>query len=279
MPSDFTIEPNRGDFPATTLEQSVDFSQYLQQPQQPPGYTPTRKETAQDDARPFRPVHRPPMGLLVVVDDGRDDGERIRVRGDAFTIGRTEGDLVIAFDRMMSGKHARLTREFVQDRFRWYLNDLQSSNGTFVRAKSALLAHDQEFMVGSTRFRFNAAQQGSLIQASTAPQDSRTQGWQSVKPTDLIPSLVELRPDGQVGAPNFINQDSIVIGRAANCQIVVNDPMVSVQHARLSKDNRDRWVLENMGAVNGLWVRMPRIAIDRMGQFLLGEQRFIFMVL
>jgi pSer/pThr/pTyr-binding forkhead associated (FHA) protein len=277
MPDDFSMQDvSRGDFPATTLEQSVDLNQYLQNA---PPYTPTRKETVQDDARPFRPVHRPPMAVLVVVDDGRDDGERIRVRGDSFTIGRAKGDLVIPFDRMMSGEHAKLTREIVQDRYRWFLNDLQSSNGTFVRAKSAFLSHDQEFMLGSSRFRFNSATQGKLMQTPAATGDVRTQGWQSVKPTDLIPSIVELRPDGQMGPPQFINEDSILIGRGAACQIVVNDPMMSSQHARLTKDNRDRWVLENLGAANGLWVRMPRMMIERNGQFLLGEQRFIFMVL
>ena len=47
------------------------------------------------------------------------------------------------------------------------------------------------------RFRFNAAQQGSQMQAATASKDARTQGWQSVKPTDLIPSILELLPNGQ----------------------------------------------------------------------------------
>jgi pSer/pThr/pTyr-binding forkhead associated (FHA) protein len=271
-------EVGGGDVPSTTMESMDDF-------QLPPSlmapYTPTIKETApqqeaRQDARPYRPVYRPPMALLVVVDDGRDDGERIRLRGETFTIGRTKGDLILGHDRMLSSEHAKLVREPYQDRFRWFLIDQNSSNGTFVRAKSAYLTHDQEFLIGSTRFRFNAALAGSALLPPPGSGDTKTQGWQSVKPTDLIPSIQQLQPDGQGGERHFLNDQTVLIGRASACQVQVDDPMMNSQHARLTKDARDRWQVENLRSLNGLWVRMSRMAIDRNGQFLLGEQRFLF---
>jgi FHA domain len=42
-------------------------------------------------------------------------------------------------------------------RFRWHLTDLQSTNGTFVRIGNALLRHQQELLIGSRRYRFDAA--------------------------------------------------------------------------------------------------------------------------
>jgi hypothetical protein len=39
------------------------------------------------EAQTWRPSRRPPMALLHVVDDGRDSGETIRLRGDALVIG------------------------------------------------------------------------------------------------------------------------------------------------------------------------------------------------
>lgn len=247
----------------------------------PPHPATVLEATAPSDARPFRPVYRPPMGLLVVVDDGKDDGERLRLRGDAFTIGRAEGDLVVPHDRMMSGKHARLTREVQSGRYRWFVNDLQSSNGTFVRAKATELKHGQEFMLGGTRFRFHAALQG-MPGADLPPAAAgavRTQDWHSVKAADLIPSIQELGPEGTEGARHLLNADQVVVGRGAGCGVTVDDPMMSPQHARLAKDARGRWTLENLQSLNGTWVRLSRTGVDRYGQFILGEQRFILFVL
>ena len=46
------------------------------------------------------------MALLTVFDDGKTEGEDIRLRGNRFLIGRTEGDLQIPHDNLMSAKHA-----------------------------------------------------------------------------------------------------------------------------------------------------------------------------
>src|SRR5689334_22452316 len=50
--------------------------------------TPTR--VISRGASPFRPTARPPVPLLTVFDDGKADGEVIRIREAKFTIGRTE---------------------------------------------------------------------------------------------------------------------------------------------------------------------------------------------
>src|SRR4051794_9198362 len=42
-----------------------------------------------DDTRPERPQERPPMALLCIVDDGKADGEWVRLRGERYLIGRT----------------------------------------------------------------------------------------------------------------------------------------------------------------------------------------------
>src|SRR5689334_8946084 len=85
-------------------------------------------------AEPFRPLERPPMALLTVIDDGDDSGETVRIRSSSFVIGRVEGDLVIPHDGGISGRHAEIVRRPEGGQFRWYLRDLQSTNGTFVRA-------------------------------------------------------------------------------------------------------------------------------------------------
>src|SRR5688572_15447617 len=114
-----------------------------------PARTPTLQEAvAADDTTPFRPTARPPMATLCIVDDGREDGDVLRLRGDRLVIGRSEGDLLIPHDTMMSARHAELARHFSKGRYRWYLIDLQSTNGTYVRAGSAPLDDGKEFLIG-----------------------------------------------------------------------------------------------------------------------------------
>src|SRR5262249_61662481 len=106
---------------------------------------------AEFETLPYRPVRRPPMALLCIMDDGRDDGEWIRIRTPNFVIGRTEGDLVIPHDSMMSSRHTAISRVQEKDRYRWYLNDLQSTNGTYLKIASTILKHGQELLIGSRR--------------------------------------------------------------------------------------------------------------------------------
>src|SRR5262245_4734367 len=62
-------------------------------------------------ASPYRPMLRPPVPILVVCDDGRPDGEVIRIRDQRFVIGRTEGDLRFPLDGRMSSRHVEITHQ------------------------------------------------------------------------------------------------------------------------------------------------------------------------
>src|SRR4051812_49367698 len=64
-------------------------------------------------AIPFRPVVRPVMAMLTVCDDGKNDGEVIRIRRHRFVIGRTEGDLCIPIDGRISARHVEITLQTV----------------------------------------------------------------------------------------------------------------------------------------------------------------------
>ncbi len=220
------------------------------------------------------------MALLTVLFDGRDEGDVIPLRSDRTLLGRTDGTVLVPHDGMMSSRHAEITRVFDRGRWRWFLTDLDSTNGTYVRVSTALLKHEQEFLLGSRRYRFDAAPQGGDGQApgGQAPGQPQvaTRGWQSVSPTDVIPSFVELKVNG-TGQRYFIAQEEHWIGSDPEQASIVltDDPMVNPRHARIGRDSKGRWVLENAGSLNGLWLRIHRIAIDGTGQFQLGEQRFI----
>ena len=105
---------------------------------------------------PWRPTQRPPVALLTVCDDGRPDGEVVRIRAERFAIGRTDGDLTVPHDLFMSTRHAEITRQQVGGLWRWVVTDLQSTNGLFVRLSRSALTDRREFLAGGGRYRFEA---------------------------------------------------------------------------------------------------------------------------
>ena len=105
------------------------------------------------DEKSFRPMVRPPMAMLCVLDDGDDSGEIVRIRASSFVIGRAEGNLVIAHDGGISGRHAEISRRLENGEYVWSLKDLGSTNGTFVRVSTVILGRGQEVLIGSRLFR------------------------------------------------------------------------------------------------------------------------------
>jgi hypothetical protein len=131
-------------------------------------------------ASPFRPTSRPPVAILTVYDDGKIEGEIIRIRDHRFVIGRTEGDLRIPLDGRMSARHVEITHQVVGGLHRWVVTDLQSTHGLFLRVTRTILADKAEILVGSGRYRFDVPQPDAGTTANwgpEAPGRDVTQGW------------------------------------------------------------------------------------------------------
>lgn len=246
---------------------------------------PTQKEAAETETPAFRPLRRPPMALLCILDDGREEGEWYRLRSERTVLGRSEGDIVIPHDTMMSSRHAEILRKLELGRYVWYLADLRSTNGTYVRVGNALLKHNQEMLIGGRRYRFEsgAAPLEPPADATAHEGDSQlvqTRGWQAVQPSDFIPSLVELTTQGD-GQRYLLQKPDNLMGRDARvCNVLVhNDPLLSPRHAVFHRDKKGRWHVENARSINGVWLRVDQIVLDNACQFQLGEQRFLVRLL
>jgi hypothetical protein len=87
--------------------------------------------------------------LAVVV--GRDqDGSAFPMFGDGITLGRERGDILFPEDGYVSGQHARISMR--DDRY--WLTDMQSSNGTFVRIRGERAVPPGSFLLmGQQLFR------------------------------------------------------------------------------------------------------------------------------
>ena len=225
---------------------------------------------------PFRPTQRPPVPVLVVCDDGKRTGEVIRIRGLKFTIGRTDGDLLLGADELVSARHAEIVCQRVGGGYRWVVADLQSRNGLYVRVHRTDLADGTEFLVGQGRYRFDlpsAAGGGETTDHIPGLADgSGTRGQDST--AELRPMLTELTATGP-GARIPLLGDTW-IGTEAGCAVRrPHDPFCAPRHVRLAYDRKRRvWRAANNRTENGLWVRVPQIAVTRECSFQIGEQRF-----
>ncbi len=230
------------------------------------------------EAAAFRPIGRPPVLLLCIVDDGqRDEGEWVRVRTEKLTIGRADGDLVVPHDEAMSGRHAEIVRVADRGQFRFLLRDLRSTNGSFIRATRAALRQDQELLIGGRRYRFDAGG-AAAAEADTSSPPMSTRAWRAPSMADIermMPALVELGPAGDVRRIPLALDNQMIGTDATQCKVVIEgDPFVSPRHVRIYKDERQRWMIENLKSLNGLWLRVSEVALEANAEFQLGEQRF-----
>jgi pSer/pThr/pTyr-binding forkhead associated (FHA) protein len=235
------------------------------------------------DTVAFRPTLRPSMAVLHVFDDGDDTGEIVRIRANSFVIGRVEGDLTIPHDGGISGRHVEISRRHENGEYCWYLKDLQSTNGTFVRASTVVLGHEQELLIGGRRFRFEVPVAPEQPQAAPEWASNATRKWESLAPSQagavLPPAIVEISP-GRSGQRFPLRDQENWLGRdRTGCSIVVDDPMVDRRHARVYRDEKNRWIIANARSRNGIWARVQEVGLGRGGFFQCGEQRFFFKVL
>ncbi len=218
-------------------------------------------------AAPFRPTRRPPMALLTVYDDGEDRGEVVRIRNTPFVIGRALGDLVIPHDEQMSSRHLEITRQPAKNGWRWALNDLDSTNGTFVRVSNIALRPGQELLLGGRRYRFE-------LDGGPAPVNEHTQPWQ-ITFSCFAASLVEMLPEGD-GRRHPLDPPEQKVGRdPAQCPVAIDDPFLDPVHARFLRDERELWHLASSGTLNGCWLRIGKASVGTACHFQLGEQRFL----
>ena len=263
---------------ATVLESVEDLRAQIRSGLAQPGTAPTPATPGPDDAFPYRPAHRPSMAVLVIFDDGDEEGEVVRIRDGHCQIGRAEGDVLIPHDPAISGRHAEVVRRVVDGSSRWFLRDLGSSNGTFVRAARSPLQPGQELILGGHRYRFDPSALAPAEGPTLPGPAAGTQKWQAIRPTDpsgaATAALVEVDGSGD-GRRHPLAGPEVAFGRdPRQCAIAIADPMLSPRHARFTRDDAGRWHVDNARSLNGVWLRVVEVPVERICHFLCGEQRF-----
>lgn len=229
----------------------------------------------------FRPINRPPMARLLLLDDGaKDAGEWRRIRGARHVVGRELGDTIIAHDNDISAEHAEIACRYRDGKYEWQLNDLNSTNGTFLRVARAVLQNERELLLGGWRYVFRAPEAAPPTGEPSARATHKFDMPPQSTVDYLLPRIVEMSPQGP-GRHWVVSNGKTIIGSdAAQCQIAIDrDPFLNPRHAQIFCDERGRWTIEDLHSLNGVWLRVKRIAISSGAEFQLGEQRFKFKLL
>ncbi len=271
--------------PQSTRLESVDDIRRWQRARHQP-VTAELVDTGHDDTKQFVPRRRPPLAMVCLLDDGKKTGEWVRVRSASLTIGRdrSKADIAIEFDAGISSRHLEISaRSSRKGTWQWWVRDLNSTNGSFARISTAVLEHHQDILVGATRLRFIAPQVAeSNVLPENGGQAKRTEQWQALAEADINFHTAELQfIDRQPHESLPLKGTEALIGRdPAKCDIVIpDDPFVSRVHAKMVIDERGQWQVQNLGSVNGTWVRIDELPVHRRGEFQIGEQRLIVRII
>ncbi|MGO8673432.1 MAG: FhaA domain-containing protein [Capsulimonadaceae bacterium] len=169
------------------------------------------------------------------------------------TIGRSRNsgnDILLSGDGMVSKQHARIEREPGN---RYVIADLGSMNGVVVNNvridHRSPLANGDEVLIGATRLVFQQA-------------DVDSGRSDVVDVPDLVAGgrAARLSCDGR---EYVLGSDSLV-GRALTADVVLDDPSVSMRHARIIAGSAGRFVLEDLGSSRGTRVNgRPALAGQR----------------
>ena len=243
-----------------------------------------------------RPSTRPSRARLVLI--ARDGGEGPSYPlAETTDIGRTEGNIVIADDRYVSPRHARVALRGGA----YYLRDLGSTNGVFVRIPfprgtsggaggaempepddSEQALGDQDlFLVGQQVLRFEvvkhaeegfgvASENGTLLFGTpAAPRYAR---------------LSQRTVEGVVRDVFHVRKAETVIGRESGDIVFTDDPFLSRRHAVVRvhgaarrRQGPRRFTLADLGSSNGTFLQVrEEVRLQHGDHFRIGQQLFRF---
>ena len=231
---------------------------------------------APDDDHDFRPVLRPPVPVLTVLDDGSlEQGEDVRLRREQCSIGRTSGDVQLPNDSSVSGNHAEIRRTSWNGGFQWHLHDLNSVNGTFVRCVRAVLHQNAVLILGARRFRLRNPLKPNSV--PVAGHQTNLLDGMHISGT-VWPVLVEA--SAKPGAVEFpLRSERLIIGRAGGgADIELDDPLLANRHAELKRLRDGTWMISAETTRNGIWVSVSAVGLTPYCFFRCGEQRFRFVI-
>jgi ABC transport system ATP-binding/permease protein len=212
-----------------------------------PGQVPARPPAAAAASGPEAFVG-PDSRLRLTFVSGARAGASLELAGSVLRIGRAEGSAVwTPTDRVVSAQHAKIVRLDGG----YILIDLESRNGTYLgghRIERSPLRHGDLVGLGPGGPEFKVE---ILAPARVAARGE----------TVVIPRFEELaarRQEGVLVQEVTVGEEPLVAGRAENAGLRLDSPIVSREHARLTR--RDgALIVEDLDSANGTFVEGKRV--------------------
>lgn len=207
------------------------------------------------------------MPRLILKNIKTEEEQSYNLPQELITIGRINTcDIELPF-RSVSRKHAEITAEGDD----YFLTDLQSGNGTLlngnkIKAKEKnLLRQGDIITIEDFEIHFHRLDE-SLHQPVGEDTDSDIIEIKMIKKvlkaldSDHLPSLEVLNSSSE-GTKLVIedDQEELYVGREKDCALILDDPTVSRQHAKLKR----KWggiVLLDLGSKNGCHVNKEKVS-------------------
>lgn len=172
-------------------------------------------------------------------------GLRVSVGGEQTTlrapgphlVGRHSGSAVVV-------DHDAVSRQHLSVRFEngtWFVEDLQSANGTFVNGDRLTTLP----LVEAVELQLGPPEAGTVLALAPEPEE----------PADL----------GRPLRVHGLGSATITIGRADDNDVVLNDLQVSRHHAELTGSAGSTWELRDLGSYNGTFVDGERVTTTAVG--------------
>ena len=245
--------------------------------------------------------HAPPSrARLVVIAQGGHEGPS-HLLGDTTDIGRSEGSILVAEDRYVSPRHARVSARGGV----YYLRDLGTTNGIFFRIpfdaaadrvpgpsgqpsgqssrETAQPILDQDlFLVGQQVLKFE------VVKNAEEGFGVASEGGTLVFGTPFTPRYARLTQRTVEGTSRDvfnIQRLETIIGREVGDIVFTDDPFLSRRHAAIqvlgvtpgSRGQPRRFALVDLGSSNGTFVQLrDEIRLRNGDQFRVGQQLFRF---
>ena len=194
-------------------------------------------------------------------------------QGSSLSIGRLPDNDIVIDNDAVSGKHARI----VSNGDEYYVEDLNSTNGTFVnnkRIRTRKLKDEDIIVIGKHDLIFTMTQDGHG-EGIGSPEFSN--GMTSRNKTSKLDSseykkmmaqnvydankatLLILKFKGQQIRKYVLNKDkALMIGRLANNNIVIENEAVSGKHAKIFALD-DEYCIQDLESTNGTFVNKTSI--------------------
>lgn len=197
-------------------------------------------------------------------------GDLIPLHKGGLTIGRAPNNSLVLNDNRVSARHARILSRTDG----YYLEDLKSTNGTFVdgqRVSRRPLQHGDVIRFDRHQFVF---QRGPHTPAPHEAPPSPP------SPQPVSRAGVRLQGGSEPGSFVAVDRDGLTLGRDASNDVVLHDPQASAHHARIVATEKG-FFIEDLGSTNGTFVQGQRVTRQSLqgGEVIqLGQSKLVFEV-